>query len=443
MWIIFLMSVGMIISSIFIFKLHISRNFFFLLLLLQSFLYLNLSPSLLIFNIDNDLKEEYVWIQLYSLVFFTSVFIMTYIYKSNKMYLKKKINISNFVVSKKYYNLISFFVLVLSCISLYVKLSRGILSVRIGSIALTARSVYLSSSYLWIISRLFDKYVLFFFALLVYIWLTSNHKERDIFPVLSITTIILAYGLFFLINSRIGIVFFAVVILGVMSLHTKSNLFKKKINILPFLLIFLLLLYSFNIATNIRMNYAPETGIKLDYFIPKHIIDTNYNSVTNLANRTNGIDLIARANRNLTLENLAFGKAWSVPILLATGPFIFKKLVNEYKLKGFTAAKNFIMVNYTDLTSPDYETCMLTDAYINFWIFGFIIVGFVLGTFCAYIDKNLRYPESSRSIVISLFLVNVISLFEREFITIFMGIFQGLPFLLFILLINPLKRINN
>jgi hypothetical protein len=442
MWIIFFMSAGMILSSIFIFKLHISRNFFFLLLLLQSFLYLNLSPSLLIFNIDNDLKEEYVWIQLYSLVFFTSVFIMTYVYKLNKMYLKKKINISNFVVSKKYYSLISFFVLVLSCISLYVKLSRDILFARIGSIA-TALFVSLSSSYLWLISRLFDKYVLFFFALLVYIWLTSSHKERDIFPILSITTIILVYGLFFLINSRIRIVFFAVVILGVMSLHTKSNLFKKKINILPFLLIFLLLLYSFNIATNIRMNYTPETGIKLDYFIPKRIIGTDYNSVTTLANRTNGIDLIARANRNLTLENLAFGKAWSVPILLATGPFIFKKLVNEYKLKGFTAAKNFIMVNYTDLTSSDYIDCMLTDAYINFWIFGFIIVGFVLGTFCAYIDKNLRYPESSRSIVISLFLVNVISLFEGEFITIFMGIFQGLPFLLFILLINPLKRINN
>jgi len=443
MWIIFFISVGMIISSIFLFKLHIFRNFFFLLLLSQSFLYLNLSPSLLIFNIDNGLKEHYVWIQLYSVIIFLPVFIITYIYKLNKMYLKKNINISSYFVSKKYYNFISLFVLILSCFSLYFKLTQGILFSRIGSMSLTALHVSFSSSYFWIICRYFDKNILFFFALLVYIWLTSSPEERGIFPVLSICTVILVYGSYLLVNSRIGIVIFVVAILGVMSLHTKSNLFKKRINILPLFFIFFLLIYSFNVATNVRLNYKPETGIKLNYFIPKHIIDADYNSVTNLVNRTNGIDLMARASRNLTLENLAFGKAWSVPILLATGPFIFKELVNEYKLKGFTAAKNFIMMNYTDLTSSDYMTCMLTDAYANFWIFGFIIVGFVLGIFCAYIDKNLRYPESSRSIVISLFLVNVILLFEREFITIFGGIFQGLPLLLFILLINPLKRINN
>src|SRR2546425_5451035 len=95
-------------------------------------------------------------------------------------------------------------------------------------------------------------------------------------------------------------------------------------------------------------------------------------------------------------DGFARGKAWAVPVFLTFGQFFARDVTAQYKLSLMTNAKSYLMVRYTPIVSSDPVNCMLTDAYGNFGLLGFVMVAITLGLLNALGSAALAAPRSGR-----------------------------------------------
>jgi hypothetical protein len=97
------------------------------------------------------------------------------------------------------------------------------------------------------------------------------------------------------------------------------------------------------------------------------------------------------------------------------------------------------MVRYTPIVSSDPFNCMLTDAYGNFGLVGFVMVAIVLGVLHALGGAALATPRSAGGLVFGLFALTHAFYFEQEFILLLIAWVKVLPVPAAILLFNPLR----
>lgn len=420
-------------------RLSISLNYFFLLVFLQAFLYLNLSPTLIINSVGNeDMKMMYVWVQLFCVVFFEIPLIVTYLSSKSKARNYKSDHLTATDVNNTRQLFFSIMMLFISVLFVYVILQYGLIFTRIGAEAKATKFVELSSSPLWLITRQIEKSIFFLVGILLLTYFASNKSRinRLVTPISLLITLI-TFGTYYLINSRLTFALFLFFIVGIIIYQSKWRFSKKWMPIVLLFVLPVMLIYSMKVTSNIRNNFFYDDGVSLRNFIPWYSVEDRSNE--SLIKRMDGIDLMAQVSLNMRYDEIPLGRAWLNPLFMIFGPFINKEKADELKLNTSTTAKSYLMENYTDIKLPDYYSCMLTDAYGNFWIFGLIVVAAFLAISSAYIDANLLRPRSNISLIISIYLMSIILPFEQEFISIFGNIFQTLPVLFLVIILNPIK----
>jgi hypothetical protein len=156
-----------------------------------------------------------------------------------------------------------------------------------------------------------------------------------------------------------------------------------------------------------------------------------------MAMRLNGLDLIVQMEPALETRGFAWGRAWKVPAALIVLPVFNPAKARAYKLAFDITAKNYLMRNYTDLQDTDHVSCSLTDAYGNFGLLGFVLVGAVLGSAFGFGIRYLQRPGHGALAVLALFVISHLFQFEQEFVTALLLWVKELPVLLGVLLLNP------
>lgn len=425
-------------------KLSLYRNYFFLIMLLQAFMYINFSPTIVANAYDESTVIMYFWMQLLCIFFFEAPFIFIYLIAKKTIKNRNVVCSIKIGVNNNRQLVFTITMLLIACLFAYIVLSNDLIFNRIGSENKAFKFVKLSSSISWWIYRELEKSSFFLIGVLLLSFFAENKpKLIKVITTISLLSVLIVFGAYYLINTRLTFALLGILILGLILFHNKSIFFKKRLLLLLVLLI-LAMSYSMKLASNIRGHYSYDRTIRITDFIPLTQENDNikqYNSIEreSLTKRMDGIDLMVRTSLLLNYNNIPLGEAWKNPIFMVIGPFIDREKTNELKLKTDTNAKNYIMRNFTDIKLADYYSCMLTDVYGNFWIFGLVFAAIILAFLCAYIDNNLLKPKSSTALILSVYLASIILPFEQEFISIFSNFVQTLPILLCVLIFNPLK----
>jgi hypothetical protein len=101
-----------------------------------------------------------------------------------------------------------------------------------------------------------------------------------------------------------------------------------------------------------------------------------------------------------------------------------------------------LMEKHTDIKYNDYPSCMLTDIWGNFWIFG-LPMGALIVALCFSL---LRYGLISTAVpalfVTSLIFVNYFIIFEKEFFDWTIGWIKVVPAIIFLTILNPIKKMT-
>jgi hypothetical protein len=409
------------------------------LIALQIYLYLCFAPVLVALDLNTDDKQLYLNNIILSIVFFQMPFIFSYLYFSRKTRKIQTLNVNYRIVKYKQFIILLTFI-AFGLIFIYNIIVNNLIFIRIGSVARAEQVVELSSSLISVFARLIEKNSIFLTCYLLFIiCLKQGHSFLYVFSIAVFLFLLVVFGIIFLINTKL---YFIIYLLSLLNIFLyKNNVFRttEKISYKPLIFVLFLIFYSFIVTSNIRGNYIRDGGVMLHSFVPWN--NAAIKSDESFLNRLDGIDLISKISKNMTLNDIPLGEAWENPVFLTFGYFVNKDKTAELKLETNTTAKYYLMQKYTDITSADYSSCMVTDLYGNFWILGLILGSITLGKLTQIVIKNLRIASSPNKIIFAIYILCLILPFEQEFISIPLSFLQSLPFLIFVLFFNPIKKL--
>ena len=98
------------------------------------------------------------------------------------------------------------------------------------------------------------------------------------------------------------------------------------------------------------------------------------------------------------------------------------------------------MLRYSGVGKADYYSCMLTDVYGNFSIYGFLLPAIVLGVVLARATAALRWSAKPAAVVFAAFAITRVLPFEQGFESILFMWYKLVPFVLVALVFYPLRR---
>jgi hypothetical protein len=161
-----------------------------------------------------------------------------------------------------------------------------------------------------------------------------------------------------------------------------------------------------------------------------------------LSVRLDGLDLMVQMRPALETLGYAWGRAWKVPVALVYLPVIDPGKAREYKMSLDMAAKNYLMRRYTKIADADYVSCMLTDAYGNFGYLGLGLVGLFLGVVTGGVARLMRRPRAGGWVLVGLFALSHLIIFEQEFVSALLLWTKKLPFLIALLVAAPFRVVE-
>jgi len=200
-------------------------------------------------------------------------------------------------------------------------------------------------------------------------------------------------------------------------------------------------LYALRVVTNVRLSFSNGAGIlALQNFLP---VASNEGQLDDtLRWRLNGVDLIAIIADNVEAQGPALGTAWAVPFVLSLDPIVRTPFTVEAKRANLTSAKTWLLLRYGGVGKADYYSCMLSDAYGNFSVYGFLLAALVVGPILAVSTASLRWSAAPAGIVFAAFAITRVLPFEQEFESILFGWYKLVPFVVVALAVYPLRRIR-
>ena len=159
-----------------------------------------------------------------------------------------------------------------------------------------------------------------------------------------------------------------------------------------------------------------------------------------VASRLDGIDLVARMGPTLQTQGLSWGRSW-YPSFLATFGFLWDaEGARDVKADLATTPKYYLMYEYAGITSPDYQSCVLTDAYGNFGVAGILLAAIVIGAIAGTASRYMVAPPSRLFLLLSIAGLQVVSQFEASLLTLLAFAWaRQLPSLFVLLLSCPLR----
>jgi hypothetical protein len=243
---------------------------------------------------------------------------------------------------------------------------------------------------------------------------------------------------FAIVNSRLTAVLTLATVYAIMNVTSNA----RRINfgaVVGTLLLAVGGLYVLQVVVNVRLSVSNGDGIfALQNFLPMATRQGQLDDT--LRWRMNGVDLIAIIADNVETQGPALGAAWAVPFVLSLDPIVRTPFTVQAKRANLTSAKSWLLLRYGGVAKTDYYSCMLTDAYGNFSIYGFLLTALVLGPIIAFATAALRWSAAPIGLVFATFAITRVLPFEQGFESILFGWYKLVPFILIALAFYPLRR---
>jgi hypothetical protein len=152
--------------------------------------------------------------------------------------------------------------------------------------------------------------------------------------------------------------------------------------------------------------------------------------------RLNCVDLMARLLPGINEKGPSLGASWGQVTWLVRR-FTDPEGFDRYRLSLATTAKSHLMQEYLDWQLPDYFSCMATDLFGSFHVVGLLAGALALAALFRFVGRALTLPSTGTRLILGLFVLTQILIFDQEALTTFFGWPRRLPLLLLVLLVNP------
>ncbi len=438
MWLVLLWALLLPVVAIALGQLSLERDVFVLLVYAQSVIYLNVAPTFAAPEVDSSMQDRYAWVQAWAFVLFQFPLIVLYAvlrkrrerrYATSRQFAASAIRLGLFFAGCMILG-VGYFVVAAKYGLLFRRVGEGLADVQL-SMSLVEFAFY----------RTFVEIGLFLLAAQMILL----RAPSDLSPVLrrmaraglTITTILFLGNV--LVNSRLYAIVTLVTLYGVATVTGRKRRGLHPAQIAAVALVALTALYMVKVVENIRLTkqfggsiLAPEN------FLPFAVHDQKQDDT--LRWRLNGVDLIAMIANNVETQGPAMGSAWAVPFVLSLDPIVRTAFTVEAKRAKLTSAKTILLLRYGGVSKLDYYNCMLSDAYGNFSIYGFLLVAVILAFVLATATAAMSGSASPLGVLLGAFAVTRLLPFEQEFGMVLYGWLKLVPFVAIAILFYPLRR---
>jgi hypothetical protein len=438
MWIVTLWAMMLPILALALRVLELRRDTFFLLVYVQALAYVDIAPLLASSDLSTAIQDRYAWVQTWALVLFQIPVMLAYVVmlrrRRRKLPTQREYRVSAtrlaLFVGGSCALGIAYFVIGAKYDLLYRRIGEELASVQL-SMNLVEFALY----------RAFIE--LGPFLIVVQLFLLRTHTNMSsrlrawAWVGVALTTLLfMGYAL---VNTRLNALLTLAIIYAVVNVTSDGH---RRIGLgaaLGTVVLAAAGLYALRVVANVRLSFSNGDGIfALQNFLPVATREGQLDDT--LRWRLNGVDLIAIIADNVEAQGPALGTAWVVPFVLSLDPIVRTPFSVEAKRANLTSAKTWLLLRYGGVSKADYYSCMLSDAYGNFSIYGFLFAGLVVGSIVAVATASLRWSAAPVGVVFAAFALTRVLPFEQEFESILFGWYKLIPFVIAALLVCPLRR---
>jgi hypothetical protein len=411
------------------------RDFFALLMYGQALVYVYVAPALAARDVPAATQSQYVYFMAAAAAMFMAPFLGIY-----RVSLRRRARRAAAAEPLHVRTAPAAFLVggtvVLAVGYLFVALTRGLLYRRLGHEGLAAAQLDLT-----LVEFAFYRTFIEAAPFLTILYLLGGRVAR--FPSqavralwrVGLASVSLCYGLHVLVNSRLYGLLFLGAVYGIRLVSdAKPRAFRPERLALAFVALFAGF-YVLQVTQNVRGRIA-NGGSAFDV---QNLVPAGAPDDGDLGSewRLNGIDLMALIADRVDAEGPALGKAWAVPLVVSLDPIVRTPFTEQLKRAALTSAKSYLLLSYAGIALPDYYNCMLTDAYGNFGVPGFLLVAGVLGVLVAYCTDAMTRCRRPATVILACFVLSRLLPFEQEFAMLLFGWFKLVPFVGGLLLLNP------
>ena len=432
------------VSSIGRNPLQISRDWLFLTILAQAYIYGFVGPTFSVLDESVVLERAYASQQFLILALFFVPAIL--LYRALIRFRHKQV--PKYVVLSIRPSASAAFlvgVLIFEIAFVYVSVENDFLFRRIGTEVLAKTQADLDLSTVALI-RSHDLAIIPVIMLINFVrqnvaWSDVNTiKWKRLFDGLFVICVLVFLG-YALLNSRLLIFVFLALLYWIRTLSdaTRKSFHWKKWGGLVVVGVYFVLLVS-----NVRAAW-PSGNISLAVLNPLYSIDdaeTRLRAGSDWIKRADCLDLIVRIQSDLEQDGYARGAAWERPVVVLIGQFFLSEQAQELKRSARTTAKTYLLENYTTLDPGDYYSCAFTDAYGNFGPFGYLLLAICYTCAIGALTFAAHKTRKPWVIVLTFFFAAHLIVFESEFITLLLGWIRVAPFFILMLLVIPIAYIR-
>lgn len=439
-----LAAVAMVLATIGV--LPVRKHPLYYVLSLQLLIYCFIAPTYSIYSSGTkgtDLGGWYLYLQSLCLVILIPVFLISYRAAGNAC--RRRMGNSTLTINRFRLTFFNLFCLVSPLAYLLTLAYFGLLFRRIGHGALAEAYLSLPTLVFWSV-RTYDR-LLLSLVLASYITFRCSQEGRQrksawlgFLLTFSVQVIVTA------INSRFQLMnTFALLWLVSLACNVREG---KKYRIqIPWqkVVMAMLLLLGLNFTLNFRALWQGSFSETFDISLVYTRVSSAEadDAIGDISNRLDGLNLIAQMAPELARTGYSHGSSWYPSILATFGYLWDPEAAREVKASMGTSPKYFLMYEYAGISLVDYPSCMLTDAYGNFGVFGIFAAAIVLGVGCAIIQQLCVSPPTRLWLVVGIVAIQIITFFEGSFLHhLLLGWFQSLPALLILYFICPLKAVR-
>ena len=440
MWIVTLWAVMIPVFALALHIIEVRRDTFFLLVYVQTLAYLDIAPLFASSDVNAATQSRYGWIQAWALVLFQIPLLLTYVVVLRRR--RRALPVErHFQMSPWRLGLFIVGNCVFAVIYFIVAAKYGLLYRRLGE---ELSSIQLSMNIVeFALYRAFSELGPFLIAVQLVLLRAQTEMSSRLrawgWVGLGLTTLL--YMGYAMINTRLTALLTLAIIYAVVNVTSDARRRLSLGAVAGTAMLAVAGLYALRVVANVRLSFSNGIGIfALENFLPVAAHEGQLDDT--LRWRLNGVDLIATIADNVEAQGPALGTAWVVPFVLSLDPIVRTPFTVEAKRANLTAAKTWLLLRYGGVAKADYYSCMLSDAYGNFSVYGFLLAALVVGPILAVSTAALRWSAAPAGVVFAAFAITRVLPFEQEFESILFGWYKLIPFVVVALAFYPLRRIR-
>jgi hypothetical protein len=438
MWIVTLWALMIPILALAVRMLKFRRDTFFFLVYVQTLIYVDFAPMFASGDVNAATQDRYVWVQTWALLLFQAPFTLIYVLTMRRRRRRSPAargfhvsapRLAVFVLGCGAFG-IAYFVVAVKYGLLYRRISEELSVIQL-SMSIFEFAVY----------RAFIELGPFLIAAQLILLRAPTDMSVRLRACaragLALTTVLfLGYAV---VNSRLYAIIALAIPYGIVNATSRPDRRLSLGLVASTLMIAMGGLYFIRVVENVRLSIASGDGVfTLENFLP--IAAREGQQDDTLRWRLNGVDLIAIIADNVEAQGPALGTAWAVPFVLSLDPIVRTPFSVEAKRANLTSAKTWLLLRYGGLAKTDYYSCMLSDAYGNFSIYGFVLAALFLGYALGAATAAIRWSAAPAALLLAVFAMTRLLPFEQEFESLLFGWYKLIPFVLAVLLVYPLRR---